>query len=72
MESRMRRTSLRVGDIFSMNETPDGQSRDIHLTISHIEAYRRSMDEIDEGLTARLTLNGDGGDTIVPGTILNA
>jgi hypothetical protein len=68
---RCYRGSLRIGDVFVLNDKPAGQSSQVYLTIAHIEAYRRSLDEIDEGLTARLTLQGQGGNTIVAGTILN-
>jgi hypothetical protein len=62
---------LRVGDVFVRNQLPAGQElRSIRLTIAHMEAYRHSMDELDEGLTARLTLTGDGGVTIVAESVL--
>src|SRR5206468_9301044 len=37
-----------------------GPPRTVRLVIESIEAYQRSLDFIDGGMTARLTLRGDG------------
>jgi hypothetical protein len=51
---------LRVGGTFTSFEDETGSTHLVRLEVTRIEAYRRELDEIDEGLTARLTLRGDG------------
>ncbi len=62
---------LRLGDAFVRNTLPEGTVVTTRLTISQMEAYRHSLEEIEEGLTARITLTGDGGDTVVVGSVLD-
>jgi hypothetical protein len=51
---------LRLGGGFTSFEDEEGTAHLVHLQITHIEAYSRELDEIDEGITARLTLDGSG------------
>jgi hypothetical protein len=52
---------LRVGGAFTSFDDEGGTAHIVRLEITHIEAYNRELDEIDEGLTARITLQGIGG-----------
>jgi hypothetical protein len=49
-----------------------GPPRTVRLVVESIEAYQRSLDFIDGGMTARLTLRGDGLDTLAEHTILSS
>jgi hypothetical protein len=51
---------LRVGHVFTCFVDRAGVSHPVRLLVARIEAYERALDEIDEGLTARLFLHGDG------------
>ena len=75
---------IRVGDSFaairgySLRRNGDeiqidyGPHRPVRLVVDSIEAYRRSLGFIDSGMTARLTLRGDGLDTLADDTILSS
>ena len=69
---RCYRGSLRRGDLFSEVERPGEALRSIGMTIVRMEMYNRTVDEIDEGLTAKLTLNGEGRDALGEGCVLLA
>ncbi len=62
---------LRLGDVFCTASVPGGLSSNVRLTVQTIEAYSRKWDEIDEGLTARLELTGEGGDAVTEECILS-
>lgn len=44
----------------------------VHLTVVGIEAYKHSLEEIDEGLTARLRLKGNCADLPEPIFVLSS
>jgi hypothetical protein len=58
---------LRRGEVFRCL-MPDNRS--VRLTIERIVAYRHDWEVIDEGLTALISLTGEGGDALVDGVIL--
>jgi GTPase len=62
---------LRVGDLFTLVEAPDGTRREVELLVTRIEAYRTDFDAIDEGLTARLTMRGHGWEGLEEGSVLS-
>jgi hypothetical protein len=49
-----------------------GPPRTVRLVVESIEAYRHSLDSIESGMTARLTLRGEGLDTLAEHTILSS
>lgn len=68
---------IRVGDTFNFvykavpQKTESGFDRSqrighraVNIRIDEIVAYTRKLDEIDSGLTARLTVSGEGADTL--------
>lgn len=59
------------GGVFTSFEDEGGTACLVRLEIMRIEAYKRDLDEIDEGLTARITLQGDGGYLLKEGGILH-
>jgi hypothetical protein len=68
VDGRCYRGPLRRGDVFRVLRPGDMVVR---LAVERIVAYKRELDEIDEGLTARLSLRGDGGEFLMQGTILS-
>jgi hypothetical protein len=68
VDGRCYRGPLRRGDVFRVLRPGD---RGVCLTVERIIAYNRELDEIDEGLTARLSLRGDGGELLAEQTILS-
>jgi hypothetical protein len=52
---------LKIGGTFTSFQDEARTEHSVCLEITQIEAYNRQLDEIDEGLTARLTLSGSGG-----------
>jgi hypothetical protein len=62
---------LRVGGVFTLFEEEGGTAHVVRLEVLQIEAYQRELDEIDEGLTARLTLHGSGGQLVKERGILH-
>jgi hypothetical protein len=57
---RCYRGPLKLGVVFTSFEDESGTMHSVRLKITRIEAYRRELDELDEALTARLHLRGDG------------
>jgi hypothetical protein len=55
---------LRVGEMFTSFEDEANTTHPVELEITCIEAYNRELEEIDAGLTARLTLRGLGADSL--------
>jgi len=63
---------LGLGDAFIRHQHPDERGQtEIHLTITKIEMYRLNVQQLDRGVTAQLTLTGDGGPTLVPDSVLD-
>jgi hypothetical protein len=48
------------------------ESIPISLRVLEIQAYDQTLDELGEGMTGSLVLDGDGWERICPGTILEA
>ena len=78
---RCLRGPIRVGDAFSsIYRIVDGRSRNpsraditpVLLRVDQIDAYQRSWTTLDEGLTAKITLSGDGLAALSPGHVLGA
>lgn len=71
---RCYRGPLRVGDVFvqlkPVDEEGPGSALPVRLTVERMVAYRREMSEVDEGLTAELSLQGEGGDLVAAERIL--
>ena len=61
---------IRVGATFTSVVDPDGTAHAVDLQIKRIEAYRRDLDEADEGLTARITVAGHGGEWMKDRSVL--
>ena len=57
---RCYRGPLRVGVVLRRFEDRAGRAHGVELVVDGIEAYGRRLSEIDEGITARLFLRGDG------------
>lgn len=57
---RCLRGVIRVGAMFTSFRCAVGVKRAVHLEVAEVEAYKRKLEEIDEGFTARLTLRGSG------------
>ena len=62
---------LRTGDVFRGAQASSGEHAAVALTIVAIECYGHLMDEIQEGLTARLTLRGTGAEDLAAETVLS-
>lgn len=62
--------TLRVGNVFLTAIGPDATSQTVRLTIVRMETYQREMRELDEGLTAKLHLQGEGWTHLGVGTVL--
>jgi hypothetical protein len=60
IDGRVHTGTLKVGAIFRVVRHPNQQDRSIHLQVTRIQYYDVDMPEIDEGLTARLDVNGRG------------
>ena len=52
-------------------EVVHGPTEPVRLTIESIEAYRRSLDFVDGGMTARLRVRGDGLERLADERILS-
>jgi translation elongation factor EF-Tu-like GTPase len=63
--------SLRIGDVIRGTQASSGEHAAVELTIVAIECYGHLMDEIQEGLTARLTLRGTGAEHLAAETVLS-
>lgn len=63
---------ISVGDTFTGIRRALGPAVDLHLVVVGIEAYRHDLPNLDQGLTARLRLEGRHDDTMVDGTVLFA
>ncbi len=61
--NRLRRTRF-FGDIEYSQSEEVGASRPILLTLTRIEAYGRTLDELSPGMTALSELSGGGFDAI--------
>jgi hypothetical protein len=83
IDGRCYQSELRVGGIFTLlYEVPlvdDGDTlrsegrvnhQDVTLRVDRIEAYRREIEFINRGMTARLTLSGSGCDLVREGLVL--
>ena len=85
IDGRICGPSLRLGDVFTKvfghsrrwnRETDEWVGVDprpilpVALTIQSIESYRRLWDELSAGMTARLTVTGEGFDTLSEGRII--
>ncbi len=83
VDGRVCESPIRVGDVFSRiyghkqrwdgNQWADidpGPTHTVRLVVQSIHSYRRRWDELSSGMTARLTLGGDGLDRLSEGTIL--
>lgn len=57
---RCHKGAIRVGSTFTSFRCEVGSTHAVHLEVVEIEAYKRILQDIDEGLTARLTLRGSG------------
>jgi hypothetical protein len=67
---------IAVGQVFRKaypmeGDGPERGSMLIELTVERIMAYQHSLEEIDEGLTAELTLRGIGGDILADRWVLS-
>lgn len=71
---RCYRGPLARGDVFSLVRPgpakEPAKSIGILLRVERITAYRRIIDEIDEGLTAELHLSGEGVEHVHAGAVL--
>jgi hypothetical protein len=85
VDGRVCESPIRVGDVFTKIyghkqrlDTKQGQwvaadpdpTHTVRLVIQTIDSYRRLWDELSSGMTARLTLTGDGLDRLSEGRIL--
>lgn len=68
---RCHRGVIRVGDTFATAITPGAAPVQVKLQVARIEAYERDLAEVDEGLTARLYLHGEGWAALGPGAVLS-
>lgn len=62
---------LGVGAVFTSVVAADGTAAPVDLAIVRIEAYQRDLDQIEEGLTARLTLRGPAAAALHAGAVLH-
>ncbi len=85
VDGRVCESPIRIGDVFSRIyshkqrwdgqhwvDTDPGPTRAVRLVVQSIHSYRRSWAELSTGMTARLTLGGDGLDQLSEGRILGA
>ncbi len=83
VDGRVCESEIRVGDVFTkiyghkqqwdgkqLVDVDPGPTYAVRLVIQSIESYRRLWDELSRGMTARLTLTGDGLDKLSEGRIL--
>lgn len=56
------RGSLRLGARAGVCLRKTGAKLEVNLTLSGIEVYRKMLDDVSEGWSARLYLSGSGGD----------
>ena len=68
VDGRCYQGPLKRGDVFRVLRPGD---RGVRLAVERIVAYKRELDEIDEGLTAQLSLRGDGAEFVTQETILS-
>jgi hypothetical protein len=69
---RCYRGNIRKGDVFVHLRSIDGtHGTPVHLSVNRLTAYRRDLNEIDEGLTAELCLSGQSGDLVQKDTVLS-
>jgi len=61
---------LRVGDIFDQIRHPLDGVKPTRLTVSKIEAYQRSLEELGAGMTAALDVEGEGVEFLRPNAVL--
>jgi hypothetical protein len=83
VDGRVCESPIRVGDVFTrlyghkqhwdgkqwVNVDP-GPTYTVRLVIQSIDSYRRQWEELSPGMTARLTLTGNGLDLLSEGRIL--
>jgi len=62
---------IRIGDVFRSAQAPSGERVLVALTVVAMDAYGHALDEIQEGLTARLTLRGTGAEHLADETVLS-
>jgi len=62
---------IRIGDAFRSAQSPGGERVAVALTVVAMDSYGHALDEIQEGLTARLTLRGTGADHLADETVLS-
>lgn len=60
IDGRCYRGRLARGAIFLVFDDPTGVRTSIRLEVIRIESYNHEFEEIEEGLTARLHVRGDG------------
>src|SRR5688572_12739548 len=83
VDGRVCESPISVGDVFTKIygyhqrwngkewvAIDSGPTHSLRLVIQSIESYRRSWDELSPGMTARLTVTGDGLDRLSEGKIL--
>ena len=71
VDGRCHEGTIRVGDRFrSTRSASDGVASPADLEVVRIEAYRLTMEFIDEGQTARLFVRGIGLDRLEKGSVL--
>ncbi|MEO7330326.1 MAG: hypothetical protein ABI193_17250 [Minicystis sp.] len=79
VKGRCLKGPIKLGDVFSSTYTFDDRRSEtptrvgefsVSLRVQKMMAYRRYLDEIDEGLTAQLELVGTGGTEVKSGGIL--
>jgi hypothetical protein len=68
---RCHRGPIHLGDLFDVVFHRDGTSQPVELRVVQLEAYRRTLDSIDEGLTASIVLEGSGVAHVTADTILH-
>ena len=73
---RCYKDTLAVGDTFQLvtllePQGGEAKSHAVNLTIQRMVAYGREMEQIDEGLTAQLRLAGEGGERVIPQSVLH-
>src|SRR5262245_59757979 len=82
VDGRVCESPIRVGDVFTKVyghkqqwdtkrwvDVDPGPTHTVRLVIESIDSYRRLWDELSPGMTARLTLTGDGLDRLSEGKI---
>lgn len=61
---RCHRGPIRIGSRFTLFAEEGGEEHVVSLEVVRMEAYRRELDEVADGLTARLVLSGTGGESL--------